>query len=95
MHLALYEAFEWRPPHFAHVGLLQNPQGQKLSKRSGLQEHGIRSFAEMGIIPEALSNFVALLGWSHKSTDDMLPMSKLIENVSFSGLDSLLIHAEL
>lgn len=61
-HLAMYDAFGWQPPYFAHVGLLQNEDGSKLSKRKGNVD--ISSFRDQGILPEALVNFVALLGWA-------------------------------
>ena len=80
-HLVMYDAFGWQPPAFAHVGLLQDQDRQKLSKRkfdlsiSTLEE-------ELGILPEALINFVALLGWSHSRGSDFLTLQELIDNVS-------------
>lgn len=75
-HIALYDAFGWTPPAFAHVGLLQDAEGHKLSKRRG--DIDIASFRERGILPEALANFLALLGWSgHGGGDEFMPMEKL------------------
>ncbi|OWP07160.1 glutamyl-tRNA synthetase [Marssonina coronariae] len=65
-HLALFEAFGWEPPKYAHVGLLVNKDKQKLSKRHG--SHDIATYREMGIFPETLTNYVALLGWSHNAS---------------------------
>ena len=79
--MVMYDAFGWKPPLFAHVGLLQDDDGQKLSKRVGTNDLSIRSYAESGIFSEALINFVALLGWSHRSTVDFLRMQDLIDNV--------------
>jgi glutamyl-tRNA synthetase len=61
-HICLYEAFGWTPPKFAHVGLLLDSEGKKLSKRDktfGLEE--VRD----AILPETMANFLALLGWHH------------------------------
>ena len=78
-HLVLYNAFNWEPPAFAHVGLLQNDNRQKLSKRNS--DLDIQSFKQDSIFPEALVNHVALLGWSHTLSTDFLPLSDLIKNV--------------
>ena len=75
----LYQFLKFTPPLFAHVGLLQNDKGEKLSKRDNIL--GFRSFEQDGIFPEALVNFVALFGWSHKLPSDVLSMSDLIKNV--------------
>ena len=75
----MYHAFGWEPPAFAHVGLLQDDTRQKLSKRKG--DLDIATFAKDGIFPEALTNYVALLGWSHSLGDDFLPLQQLIQNV--------------
>ena len=78
-HLFMYEAFAWKAPEFAHVGLLLDQRGQKLSKRH--HDTGIGSFKGTGIFPEALNNFVALLGWSHSLQSDKISPKMLIENV--------------
>ena len=79
-HLELYKAFNWLPPAFAHVGLLQDAIGQKLSKRN--VDTGLEHFKRDGIFPEALVNHLTLLGWSHSLGNDFLPLRKLIDNVS-------------
>ncbi|KAL8974778.1 MAG: hypothetical protein Q9197_000986 [Variospora fuerteventurae] len=76
-HLLLYRAFGWEPPEYAHVGLLQDSSHQKFSKRKG--DLSIRRFEEQGIFPEALLNYVALYGWSHTKTNDVMSLSELIE----------------
>jgi glutamyl-tRNA synthetase len=78
-HVSLYNAFGWEPPAFVHVGLLQDESGQKLSKRRG--DIDISHYREQGVLPEALTNFVALLGWSHHRKNDLMSMGELIENV--------------
>jgi glutamyl-tRNA synthetase len=79
-HLAMYKAFGWSPPQFAHVGLLLDTNRQKLSKR--LEHTSIRDLREhSGVFPETLTNFVALLGWSHKETNDAMSLEDLVRNV--------------
>lgn len=61
-HLALYAMLGWQPPKFAHLPLLLTPDGKKLSKRSPMGA-SVDSLLEHGYAPDALLNFVALLGW--------------------------------
>ena len=83
-HVALYQAFGWSPPRFAHVGLLVDKDRQKLSKR--LESMSMKELRDAkGIFPETLTNFVALLGWSHNIRSDVLSMQDLIENVCFKN----------
>ncbi|TAQ90252.1 hypothetical protein B7494_g1441 [Chlorociboria aeruginascens] len=80
-HLAMYQAFGWQPPEFAHVGLLTNKDHQKLSKRDGaLNISAYRD--DLGIFPETLVNFLALHGWSHQGRTDVMGMEDLIRNAS-------------
>ncbi|GAB4304986.1 MAG: glutamate--tRNA ligase [Candidatus Bipolaricaulota bacterium] len=61
--LLIYEALGWSPPAFAHVPLILGPDRTKLSKRHGAGS--VLDYDERGILPEALVNFLARLGWSH------------------------------
>lgn len=61
-HLFIYEALAWKPPSFAHLPLLLNADRTKLSKRQG--DVGVEDYLAKGYLPEALVNFVALLGWN-------------------------------
>lgn len=79
-HIAMYQAFGWQPPEFAHVGLLVDESGNKLSKRNF--DTDITAFKEMEIFPETLTNFAALLGWSHKEKSDVMDLASLIKNFS-------------
>ena len=79
-HLELYKAFGWEAPAFAHVGLLQDSNKQKLSKRDFNMD--LEKMKMDGILPEALMNFVALLGWSHQMGSDFFTLRQLIDNVS-------------
>lgn len=78
-HIVMYDAFDWTPPTFAHVGLLQDASRQKFSKRNFALD--INSFRQNGIFPEALVNYVALFGWSHRLGDDHLNLQDLVQNV--------------
>ncbi|KAL1969727.1 hypothetical protein VTN77DRAFT_8280 [Rasamsonia byssochlamydoides] len=76
MHVALYKAFKWTPPQFVHVPLLVDKDGQKLSKRNA--DIDISFFRDVeGIMPAALVNFAALLGWSHTQKSDVFSLEEL------------------
>ncbi|KAL5114002.1 Glutamate--tRNA ligase mitochondrial [Pleosporales sp. CAS-2024a] len=79
-HMAMYAAFGWEPPAFAHVGLLVDEHGNKLSKRNF--DTDIAAFKDMDIFPETLTNFAALLGWSHREKTDVMDLDTLIRNFS-------------
>jgi len=73
--ILLYEALGWEPPAFTHLPLVLGADRSRLSKR-----HGATSVAEMragGILPEALCNFLALLGWSPPDEQEVLSMAEL------------------
>lgn len=59
--VAIYEAFGWKTPEFAHLSTILGSDHERLSKRHGATS--VASFREMGILPEALVNYLALLGW--------------------------------
>lgn len=61
-HLQLYEAMDWQPPRFAHLPVLVDRDGRKLSKRSG--DVAALDYRDNGYLPEATLNFLAFLGWS-------------------------------
>lgn len=61
-HVQLYEAFGWEPPAFAHLPLILGPDKAKLSKRHG--DTSVLDFRDKGYLPEAMFNFLGLLGWS-------------------------------
>ena len=64
-HLKLYDMFGWEPPKFAHLPIILSPTHGKLSKRDGAV--GIMEYKKMGYLPEALINFMVLLGWNPKT----------------------------
>jgi len=75
----LYEALGWEPPQFAHLSTILGPDGSKLSKRHGATS--ISEFRELGYLPEALINYLSLLGWSPTaSKSEVLSVSDIIED---------------
>jgi glutamyl-tRNA synthetase/nondiscriminating glutamyl-tRNA synthetase len=73
--LLLYEAFGWKPPAFAHVSLVMGPDHSPLSKRHGATS--VAEFRERGYLPEALTNYLALIGWSPGADQEVLPIDEL------------------
>ncbi len=73
--LLLYEAFGWTPPAFAHVAMVMGPDHTKLSKRHGATS--VAEFRARGYLPEALANYLALIGWSPGEGDELLPLDDL------------------
>ena len=61
--LMIYHALDWEPPAFAHIPLIHGSDGAKLSKRHGAL--GVEAYRDLGFLPEALSNYLLRLGWSH------------------------------
>lgn len=82
--LMIYEAMSWPVPDIGHVSLVLDDDRQKLSKRKGAV--ACNQFKEDGYLPEAIKNFIALLGWSHPEGKEVLSMSEL---QSAFGLDRL------
>lgn len=74
--LQLYEALKWHPPLFAHLPLIHGPDGKKLSKRHGATN--IEAYIEMGILPQAMVNYLLRLGWSH-GDDEIISIEQAIK----------------
>jgi len=72
----LYKAMGWDVPQFSHIPLIHGADGAKLSKRHGAL--GIEAYRDMGILPEALRNYLLRLGWSH-GDEEIIPTDKAIE----------------
>jgi len=75
-HLLIYRAFGWDVPPMAHVPSVLGPDGKKLSKRHG--STAVSQFREDGYLPEALVNYLALIGWSPGTEDEVFSMDDLI-----------------
>lgn len=76
--LAVYEAFNWKAPRFGHLTIITNMEGKKLSKRDTLLKQFIADYKKDGFLPEAIFNFLALLGWSHPESKEKLSHQELI-----------------
>lgn len=76
-HILLYEAFGWTPPTFSHIPLLLGIDKKKLSKRTG--DVAVEQYLEKGYLTEALINYIALLGWNPKTTEEFFTITELIE----------------
>jgi glutamyl-tRNA synthetase len=76
-HIALFRAFGVPPPHYAHIPLILNPDGTKMSKRD--QGALMTAYMNGGYLPEALVNYLCLLSWSPKDNREKLPLSEVIE----------------
>jgi len=74
--IALYRALGYEPPVFAHVPMILGTDGKKLSKRHGATAVG--DYQDMGILPAAMRNFLALLGWSPGGNDEIIAESDMI-----------------
>ena len=77
LHVLLYRAFGWEMPKLAHMMLLLGTDRKKLSKRHGAT--GILEFRENGILPEALVNYLAIIGWSWDDKQEIFGKAELIE----------------
>ena len=87
-HIALFRALGNEPPLYAHLPLILNPDGSKMSKRKmveGLEPY-VRVFREKGYLPEAMVSYLALLGWSPGAEEEVLSLDQLVERFSLEGV---------
>jgi nondiscriminating glutamyl-tRNA synthetase len=77
--LMIYEAFNWAPPEFGHMTLIVNEQRKKLSKRDESIVQFIEQYDKLGFLPEAMFNFITLLGWSPEGEEEIYTREQLIE----------------
>jgi glutamyl-tRNA synthetase len=84
--LLLYEALGFPPPEFAHVALVMGPDHAPLSKRHGATS--VAEFRSKGYLPEALVNYLALIGWSPGGRDELLPVQELARRFSLDAVGS-------
>lgn len=80
-HVYLFEALGWKAPEFVHLPTVLNRDKKKLSKRQG--DVAVGDFKKKGYLPEALVNYLALVGWSPDSNQELFTMDELIEQFSF------------
>jgi glutamyl-tRNA synthetase len=80
LHRILYQSFGWSPPEFCHLPMVMGQDGKKLSKRHGATS--VDEFRRQGYLPEALINYVALLGCSYEEGKDLYTLKELEERFS-------------
>ena len=73
----LYEAFGWEPPKYVHLPLITDENHKKLSKRCG--HSSFEDLVEQGFLPEAIVNFIALLGWSPEGNEEIFSLEELVK----------------
>ena len=81
----LYEAFGWEVPVYVHLPLITDEDHKKLSKRSG--HSSFEDIVEQGILPEAIINFVALLGWSPEENKEIFTLDELIKEFDYTRIN--------
>ena len=84
--LMIYESFSWEFPAFGHLSIILGEDRQKLSKRTGSVSCG--EYRKQGYLPEAILNFLALLGWNPKTKQEVFTFSELVKSFSLTGLNT-------
>ncbi len=85
-HALLYAALGWEPPKFVHLPMILGPDRTKLAKRHGAT--AITEFERQGILPNAMFNFLSLLGWSPKDDTELFTREELISRFDIGGINT-------
>jgi glutamyl-tRNA synthetase len=85
-HALLYEIFGWERPRFIHLPVINGTDGKKLSKRTG--DTDVLEYQRKGYLPEALLNFLALLGWNDGTEQELFSIEELIKKFSIDRLNT-------
>ncbi len=95
LHIHLYQALGWEAPVMAHLPIILNPTGKgKMSKREGRTPEGrvlpvfVRSFEELGYLPQAMLNYMTLVGWSLDDKTEFMSQEELIANFSLARVNA-------
>jgi glutamyl-tRNA synthetase len=83
-HLAIYDALSWSRPAFAHVPAVLGTDGHKLSKRRGARN--VLAYGELGYLPSAVVNTIALLGWSSGTDEEVFTLRELCERFTLERI---------
>jgi glutamyl-tRNA synthetase len=86
LHVLIYRAFGWEVPALAHVPVVMGNDRKKLSKRHGAEP--ILYYRDQGFLPEAVINFLALLGWSYDDKTDIITIDQLIKSFSLDRVNT-------
>lgn len=81
----LYQAFGWEEPVYVHCPLITNEEHKKLSKRSG--HSSFEDLLEQGFVTEAIVNFIALLGWSSGTNEELFTLEELVKEFDYSHIN--------
>ena len=84
-HIQIYNALDWDIPFFAHLPTILAPDRSKLSKRHGATS--IMEYKQMGFVPEAMVNFLSLLGWSYDGETEIVGISDMISRFDISDVN--------
>jgi glutamyl-tRNA synthetase len=84
-HLQLIEAFGMDPPKYAHIPLILNPNGSKMSKRD--EGAAVGDYSRQGFLASAVVNFIAMLGWSPKNDEEIFDINELISRFSLEQVN--------
>ena len=84
-HLQLIEAFGGVPPQYAHIPLILNPDGSKMSKRD--EGAAVGDYPRQGFLPAAVVNFIALLGWNPKTDEEIFTLAQLSGRFALEGVN--------
>jgi glutamyl-tRNA synthetase len=85
-HVLLYNLFGWELPEFVHLPVINGTDGKKLSKRTG--DTDVLDYRNRGYLPEALLNFLALLGWNDSTEQEIFSMDELVEKFQLEQINS-------
>ena len=84
-HIELFQALDATPPTYAHIPLILNPDGSKMSKRD--QGASVKEYQEKAYLPAAVVNYLALLGWSPKDDREILDVKEITARFDFPGIN--------
>jgi glutamyl-tRNA synthetase len=84
-HIQLYQALGATPPRFGHIPLIMNPDGSKMSKRD--RGASVSSYVEGGYAPEAVRNYLCLLGWSPKDEREIFSLEELVARFDLANVN--------
>ena len=84
-HVLLYEAFGWDPPEFIHMPILRDPNRGKIKKREGVEHFALAYYRREGFLPEALLNFLGLMGWSLDAEHEVFDLDTMTQRFTWDN----------
>ncbi|MBD5423141.1 MAG: glutamate--tRNA ligase [Mycoplasma sp.] len=84
--LIIYDLLGWKHPEFGHLTIITNMEGKKLSKRDKTLSQFIEDYKNDGYIPQAIFNFLSLLGWTSEDSKEIMSMNELINKFDYKRL---------